>query len=86
MMKKIDQRIVDYGVVNEEREGQVLQMHERIERPECLPGTTYKFKTPLSEHALYVTLNDILLNPGTEHEMRRPFEIFINSKNMDHFQ
>jgi len=40
----------------------------------------------LDEHALYVTINDIILNPGTEHELRRPFEIFINSKNMDHFQ
>ena len=47
---------------------------------------TYKINTPLSEHALYVTINDIVLNPGTEHELRRPFEIFINSKNMDHFQ
>ncbi|MFW5927494.1 MAG: NrdJb, partial [Wenzhouxiangella sp.] len=45
-----------------------------------------KIKTPLSEHALYVTINDVILNPGTEHESRRPFEIFINSKNMDHFQ
>ena len=51
-----------------------------------LIGSTYKVKTPLSEHALYVTINDIILNHGTEHELRRPFEIFINSKNMDHFQ
>jgi len=51
-----------------------------------LVGSTYKIKTPLSEHSLYVTINDIILNPGTEHELRRPFEIFINSKNMDHFQ
>jgi hypothetical protein len=49
-------------------------------------GTTYKIKTPLSDHALYVTINDIILNADTEHELRRPFEIFINSKNMDHFQ
>jgi hypothetical protein len=51
-----------------------------------LQGSTYKIKTPLSEHALYVTINDITLNPGTEHELRRPFEIFINSKNLEHFQ
>ena len=51
-----------------------------------LIGSTYKVKTPLSEHALYVTINDIILNHGTENELRRPFEIFINSKNMDHFQ
>ncbi len=64
----------------------VVQMHEKIERPEMLLGSTYKVKTPLSEHALYITINDVVLNPGTENELRRPFEIFINSKNMDHFQ
>ncbi|GIX35842.1 MAG: TSCPD domain-containing protein [Lysobacteraceae bacterium] len=66
--------------------GEVIQMHEQIERPEVLVGSTYKIKSPLFEHALYVTINDIVLNPGTPHELRRPFEIFINSKNMDHFQ
>lgn len=65
---------------------EVIQMHERLERPEVLVGATYKIKSPLFEHALYVTINDIVLNQGTEHELRRPFEIFINSKNMDHFQ
>jgi hypothetical protein len=65
---------------------EVIQMHESVERPDVLIGSTYKVKSPLFEHALYVTINDIVLNPGTEHESRRPFEIFINSKNMDHFQ
>ncbi|MCK4676468.1 MAG: NrdJb [Gammaproteobacteria bacterium] len=65
---------------------EIIQMHEKIERPEMLLGSTYKIKTPQSEHALYITINDVLLNQGTEHEMRRPYEIFINSKNMDHFQ
>lgn len=65
---------------------EVIQMHERVERPEMLVGSTYKIKTPLSDHALYVTINDIVLNQGTEHEQRRPFEVFINSKNMEHFQ
>jgi len=65
---------------------EVVQMHERVERPERLEGSTYKIKSPLFEHALYVTINDIVLNEGTEHESRRPFEIFINSKNMEHFQ
>jgi hypothetical protein len=70
-----------------EREtAQVIQMHEQLERPEMLVGSTYKIKTPLSVHALYVTINDIVLNKGTEHELRRPFEVFINSKNMEHFQ
>lgn len=75
---------------NDAREdAKVIRMHEKLARPEgldCLEGSTYKIKTPLDDHALYVTINDIILNPGTEHEQRRPFEIFINSKNMDHFQ
>ena len=61
-------------------------MHEKLERPEELIGSTYKIKTPVSDHAMYVTINDILLNEGTVHEQRRPFEIFINSKNLDHYQ
>jgi hypothetical protein len=65
---------------------EVIQMHEKVERPDTLIGATYKIKSPLFEHALYVTINDIVLNADTEHELRRPFEIFINSKNMDHFQ
>ena len=49
-------------------------------RPETLIGSTYKIKWPESEHALYVTINDIEENGG-----RRPFEIFVNSKNMEHY-
>ena len=67
----------------------IIRMTERVLRPEgmeALEGSTYKIKTPLDDHAMYVTINDIILNAGTEHEQRRPFEIFINSKNMDHFQ
>jgi len=65
---------------------EVIRMHERLERPEMLIGSTYKVKTPVSDHAMYVTINDIILNEGTEYEKRRPFEIFINSKNLDHYQ
>ncbi|AVP99170.1 NrdJb [Ahniella affigens] len=68
------------------RTAEVIQMTEQVERPDMLVGETYKIKSPLFEHALYVTINDIILNQGTPHESRRPFEIFINSKNMDHFQ
>ncbi|HBL28649.1 MAG TPA: hypothetical protein DD490_17575 [Acidobacteria bacterium] len=72
----------------EKRAADIIQMHESVQRPNILQGHTYKVKTPghVSEHALYITINDILLNPGTEYELRRPFEIFINSKNMDLFQ
>ncbi len=64
----------------------IMHMHEKVERPEMLVGSTYKIKTPVSEHAFYITINDIVLNPGTPYEKRRPFEMFINSKNMDHYQ
>jgi hypothetical protein len=68
------------------KEANVVWMHEKLERPDVLIGSTYKIKTPVSDHAMYVTINDIILNEGTKHEQRRPFEIFINSKNLDHFQ
>src|SRR5689334_18032579 len=64
----------------------VIRMTEEVQRPEFLIGATYKIKTPVSDHAMYVTINDIVLNEGTEYEQRRPFEVFINSKNLDHFQ
>ena len=98
MTIKIEKKIVDYSVATEqeecaaqaaaqeEKDSDIIHMHEKVARPETLFGSTYKIKTPLSEHALYVTINDIVLNQGTPHEMRRPFEVFINSKNMDHFQ
>jgi hypothetical protein len=101
-MIKIDKKIVGYAVEKTKegkeeakrdfaREGggdraEVIRMHEKLERPEMLVGSTYKVKTPVSDHAMYVTINDIILNEGTEHEKRRPFEIFINSKNLDHYQ
>ena len=99
MSVKISKKIMGYSVVRpDEKAGavksapielpmaEVIQMHERLERPECLEGSTYKIKSPLFEHALYVTINDIILNEGTPHEQHRPFEVFINSKNMEHFQ
>ena len=94
-MKEIKEEIVDFEIVKDSETGKkgdtnlkdnVVQMHEKLERPGMLHGATYKITTPFSEHALYVTINDIVLNGGTEHELRRPFEIFINSKNLDHFQ
>lgn len=71
---------------NEPGRAEIIRMHEKLERPEMLVGSTYKVKTPVSDHAMYVTINDIILNEGTEFEKRRPFEIFINSKNLDHYQ
>lgn len=62
------------------------QLSEETERPEALSGTTYKLRSPIYDAALYITINDIVLNVGTQHEHRRPFEIFINSKAMESFQ
>ncbi len=95
---KISSKIVGYSVKKpeddakkappavEKESAKVIRMHEKLERPEVLIGSTYKVKTPVSDHAMYVTINDIILNEGTEHEQRRPFEIFVNSKNLDHYQ
>lgn len=101
MSVKIKHKITGYEVVKPEeleavkaaeaekendKLAEVVHLHERVERPEILAGTTYKIRSPLFEHSLYVTINDIILNQDTEHESHRPFEIFINSKNMEHFQ
>ncbi|MEL7311759.1 MAG: NrdJb [Pseudomonadota bacterium] len=101
MLMKIESKIVGFSVKKPEDEkpqeqapaaivekpsAKVIRMTEKVERPEMLIGSTYKVKTPVSDHAMYVTINDIILNEGTEHEHRRPFEIFINSKNLDHYQ
>lgn len=95
MAIKIDKKITAYGLASEDQKANsaaaeptsnVVQMGEPLTRPEKLIGNTYKIKTPVTEHALYITINDIIMNEGTAQEHRRPFEIFINSKNMDHFQ
>nr|WP_297501922.1 hypothetical protein [Ferrovum sp.] len=98
MTLKIDKKIVGYTVVTEEQStplsapgnphslAPIHQLGEPLSRPEKLVGNTYKIKTPVTDHALYITINDIVMNAGTPQEHRRPFEIFINSKNMEHFQ
>ncbi len=58
----------------------VVYMTEPLDRPQALEGQTYKLKWPASEHAIYITINDIVTDGR-----RRPFEVFINSKNMEHF-
>jgi hypothetical protein len=100
MAIKIEKKITGYNVVTEEdkakaaeaeklaaqRSAEIVQLGEPLSRPDKLVGNTYKIKTPVTEHALYITINDVVMNEGTPQEHRRPFEIFINSKNMDHFQ
>ncbi|TCS59681.1 ribonucleoside-diphosphate reductase class II [Primorskyibacter sedentarius] len=60
--------------------GDVVYMSEPLDRPQALEGSTYKLKWPDSEHAIYLTINDLIVGGR-----RRPFEVFINSKNMEHF-
>ncbi len=99
MAIKIEKKITGFGLVTEEDKAKaaeaaaapaqsatIVQMGEPLSRPDKLVGNTYKIKTPVTEHALYITINDVVMNDGTPQEHRRPFEIFINSKNMDHFQ
>jgi hypothetical protein len=86
MTYTIDKKITGYKVVDKSEtpavSADVEKMHELLPRPEYLQGTTYKIKTPQSEHALYITVNDMVLNGDERH----PYEMFINSKNMEHFQ
>ena len=58
----------------------VVYLTEPLDRPAELEGATYKLKWPGSEHAIYITVNDIV-----QAGHRRPFEVFINSKNMEHY-
>ncbi len=68
------------GAEPQQPHGDVVYISDPLDRPQQLEGQTYKLKWPDSEHAIYVTINDIVLSGH-----RRPFEIFINSKNMEHF-
>src|SRR5690606_25758953 len=60
--------------------GGVVYMTQPLDRPEVLPGQTYKVRWPESDHAIYITINDVI-----QDGRRRPFEVFINSKNMEHY-
>lgn len=84
-MKAITEKIVSVDIHKDLPPGPE-KMHEGIARPEVLVGKTYKLKVPSEDSAIYITINDITLNPGTSHEERRPFEIFINSRNTSHRQ
>jgi len=94
MTTEIQKKITAYRVVDKNAEELPViaanelpeMMHEGLSRPEILKGSSYKIKTPQSEHALYVTINDMVLNEGTDNEELHPYEIFVNSKNMENFQ
>lgn len=86
MTTKIDKKITGYKVLTEATPAPVAEtprelLHEGLKRPEHLMGSTYKIKTPAMESAMYITINDIVID-GKRH----PYELFINSKDVDHFQ
>ncbi|RUP00471.1 adenosylcobalamin-dependent ribonucleoside-diphosphate reductase [Hyphomicrobium sp.] len=62
------------------KSGDIVYMTKPLERDAALEGVTYKIKWPASAHALYVTINDIVRDGR-----RRPFEVFINTKNLEHY-
>lgn len=92
MTTVLNKKIVGHKIVKNDNEEQHVDkpiieekpkptFNETIERPDALTGTTYKIKTPASPHAIYIVINNILF-----HGDLRPYEIFINSKNVEHFQ
>ena len=86
MTHKIDRKITGYRVKEKDQPVEVQEkiaevMHEAIKRPDILHGSTYKIKPQGSDFAVYITINDMELDG-----VRYPYEIFINSKNMEHFQ
>lgn len=92
---EVEKKIVSFAIKKEgedqpapkEVEGpRPVEMSEAIARPEFLQGSTYKIKPPVSDHAMYITINDVVLNKGTEHETVKPYEIFINSRDVQHLQ
>lgn len=89
MANKITSKIVSCKVKSNEHTEQKIELeyvHEDLKRPSELCGSTYKIKPPLYDSALYITINNIVLNKDTEYQQMYPFEIFLNSKQMESFQ
>lgn len=91
---RIDGRITGYAIAQPGIKAVVADtpppdprthLNETLARPTALCGKTYKMRVPTSEHAYYVTINDIVMDAGTPFEVRRPFEMFVNSKNIEQF-
>jgi hypothetical protein len=93
MTTKITQKITAYRVKTEtntvaptETESALESIHEGMKRPDVLHGATYTIKPPDETRAMSVTINDMVLNEGTENEQKRPYEVFINSRSVDDAQ
>lgn len=93
---KIEQKITGFQVASKDEAAAVAPVvaavtpirtePEILARPEKLEGVTYKLKTPTTTNALYITINHYRINEGTDEERLVPFEIFLNSKSMEHYQ
>ncbi len=66
--------------IQPDESAKVVHITQPLDRPGVLPGQTYKVHWPESDHAIYITINDIV-----QDSRRRPFEVFINSKNTEHY-
>jgi hypothetical protein len=85
----ITRKITGWSVVDKKNPVPVVRqtINEKIKRPDVLEGFTYKLKSPLTkDSSLYITINHILLNEGTEHEQLWPWEIFLNGKDPNSYQ
>jgi ribonucleoside-diphosphate reductase alpha chain len=67
--------------------GDIVYLSKPLERAPVLSGATYKLRWPDSDHALYITINDIETEGGDPGQpvRKRPFEIFINTRNLEHY-
>lgn len=85
---KIDSPIISVEVVTTTKPTPIImqEVTESLKRHKVLQGSTYQLKTPLSEYTWYITINDIVLNEGTEFERLQPFEIFFNTKDVTSYQ
>ena len=90
---KIDSAITGFEVIKDSKEiakaapvRDLVTMNEYVKRPTNLSAQVYKIKPPSYDQSFYLTISDIILNEGTDNEERRPFEVFINTKNVDSLQ
>jgi hypothetical protein len=86
---EISSKIINVSVAKDEpiKDSSSLEViNENLDRPRVLSGKTYKIKSPLTTTSMYVTINNIVLNEGTDQEVIQPFEIFVNSRDMSSFQ
>ncbi len=77
--------VLELNTETSDQDSHHVHSSEPMERPESIPGKTYKLRWPESDHAIYITLNDIEIVENNGQRKRRPFEVFINSKNMEHY-